>query len=260
MPDNTQNYNRYSYCLNNPLMYTDRSGEFWWLLPNLVKDIIHNIFRTFTHGIKAWTTKNSWKNTYKSWKITKGMFKGSFMQVLSRFTWELPQTLLGHEIAQYSNMIYMVQDVNYYDGATVVTATKLSLFHGAFTLGSYIIGSSDLEAIPSNYLFQHEYGHYLQSQAFGPFYLSKIALPSLYNDIFHNSSHKNNAIERDANLRAFIYFNSTIDDFKISNWHNRVNPINGYSIHLSYEEIMKRNNTILDWGYIFNPFKYHLRK
>lgn len=28
MPDNTQNFNRYSYCLNNPLRYTDESGEF----------------------------------------------------------------------------------------------------------------------------------------------------------------------------------------------------------------------------------------
>ena len=29
-PDNPQNYNRYSYCLNNPLRYTDPSGEFVW--------------------------------------------------------------------------------------------------------------------------------------------------------------------------------------------------------------------------------------
>ena len=27
MPDFTQNYNRYSYCLNRPLTYTDPSGE-----------------------------------------------------------------------------------------------------------------------------------------------------------------------------------------------------------------------------------------
>ena len=26
-PDFTQNFNRYSYCLNNPLKYTDKSGE-----------------------------------------------------------------------------------------------------------------------------------------------------------------------------------------------------------------------------------------
>jgi len=29
MPDYTQNFNRYSYCLNNPLIYTDPSGEFF---------------------------------------------------------------------------------------------------------------------------------------------------------------------------------------------------------------------------------------
>ena len=27
MPDNTQNLNRYAYCLNSPLMYTDPTGE-----------------------------------------------------------------------------------------------------------------------------------------------------------------------------------------------------------------------------------------
>gem|GEM_PF-3684732 len=27
--ENSQNFNRYSYCLNNPLKYTDPSGEFW---------------------------------------------------------------------------------------------------------------------------------------------------------------------------------------------------------------------------------------
>ncbi|MDD6209610.1 MAG: SpvB/TcaC N-terminal domain-containing protein, partial [Bacteroidales bacterium] len=32
LPDYTQNFNRYGYCLNNPLMYTDASGEFiGWL-------------------------------------------------------------------------------------------------------------------------------------------------------------------------------------------------------------------------------------
>ena len=29
MPDNSQSFNRYSYCLNNPLKYTDPTGEFW---------------------------------------------------------------------------------------------------------------------------------------------------------------------------------------------------------------------------------------
>ena len=29
-PDNAQSYNRYTYCLNNPLRYTDPSGYTWW--------------------------------------------------------------------------------------------------------------------------------------------------------------------------------------------------------------------------------------
>ena len=29
-PTNPQNFNRFSYCLNNPLKYSDPSGEFWW--------------------------------------------------------------------------------------------------------------------------------------------------------------------------------------------------------------------------------------
>jgi len=33
MPDNCQNFNRYSYCLNNPLKYNDPSGELAWFIP-----------------------------------------------------------------------------------------------------------------------------------------------------------------------------------------------------------------------------------
>lgn len=33
MPDFSQNFNRYSYALNNPLSYTDPSGEVAWLVP-----------------------------------------------------------------------------------------------------------------------------------------------------------------------------------------------------------------------------------
>ena len=32
-PFNTQNFNRYGYCLNNPLVYVDENGEFvWWII------------------------------------------------------------------------------------------------------------------------------------------------------------------------------------------------------------------------------------
>jgi len=35
-PTNPQNYNRYAYCLNNPLKYTDPSGEFIWAIAAMI--------------------------------------------------------------------------------------------------------------------------------------------------------------------------------------------------------------------------------
>ncbi|TGX79430.1 hypothetical protein E5358_14905, partial [Palleniella muris] len=39
MPDNTQSFNRYSYCINNPLKYTDPSGEYFG-----IDDLIAGLF------------------------------------------------------------------------------------------------------------------------------------------------------------------------------------------------------------------------
>jgi len=33
--DNSQSFNRYSYCINNPLKYTDPTGDFFWIIPNI---------------------------------------------------------------------------------------------------------------------------------------------------------------------------------------------------------------------------------
>lgn len=50
-PGYSQNFNRYSYCLNNPLVYTDPSGEIVWFVPliyaavNIGFDLIANDFK-----------------------------------------------------------------------------------------------------------------------------------------------------------------------------------------------------------------------
>ena len=49
MPDNSQNFNRYSYCLNNPLKYTDPSGEFWNLIFGAA---VGGLFNWASHGFK----------------------------------------------------------------------------------------------------------------------------------------------------------------------------------------------------------------
>ncbi len=51
-PDNTQNLNRYSYCLNNPLRYTDPSGE-WFGLDDLVVAGVGFAFGYVSHGISS---------------------------------------------------------------------------------------------------------------------------------------------------------------------------------------------------------------
>lgn len=42
-PDNSQSFNRYAYCLNNPLKYTDPSGEFWHIIAGAALGGISNL-------------------------------------------------------------------------------------------------------------------------------------------------------------------------------------------------------------------------
>ena len=49
MPDNSQSFNRYSYCLNNPLKYTDPSGDFWDLI---IGAAIGGVFNWASHGFQ----------------------------------------------------------------------------------------------------------------------------------------------------------------------------------------------------------------
>ncbi|MDR2424558.1 MAG: hypothetical protein LBD59_07525 [Prevotellaceae bacterium] len=56
MPDFSQNFNRYAYCLNNPLVYTDPSGEFLWL-PVIVGAVIGGVSGAMighANGSKGW--------------------------------------------------------------------------------------------------------------------------------------------------------------------------------------------------------------
>jgi RHS repeat-associated protein len=48
-PDFSQNFNRYSYCLNNPLLYTDPDGEFWHIV---IGGLIGGIVNWVAHGAK----------------------------------------------------------------------------------------------------------------------------------------------------------------------------------------------------------------
>lgn len=54
-PFNTQNFNRYGYVLNNPLKYTDESGEFWgFIVGALISAYVHTAQATGEGNIFKW--------------------------------------------------------------------------------------------------------------------------------------------------------------------------------------------------------------
>jgi hypothetical protein len=219
MPDYTQNFNRYSYCFNNPLKYTDPDGEFVvvdsWLI-----GFVHGFFSTGSGRWKAgWNEANL--RAGNDAKIWGGLFAsdpnksffGRVWEVTSRLTWQAPQTALGFLYNQSVNTFTSrVEDVDYFHGATfVVGATRGG---NAVTLGSYISISPVREDNQANirigqggYTTMHEYGHYIQSKKSGPLYLFKYGLPSALGDA--------DWTELDANTRSAAYFHKIDPSF---NW------------------------------------------
>lgn len=240
----TQGYNRYSYCLNNPLKYTDESGEIFF---SFMKDFFVNTFiRSWKEGINAWTDSKNWRTTKNSLKITSGLFAGTFKQTISRLTWELPQTIMGFTYAYTMNNLNLVKDVDQYRGATVTT---LKTSKGAVTLGSYITGNKGLKAEVGNNIFMHEYGHYLQSQDAGYHYLLNYGLPSL---LSCGNNHNNSSVEQDANARAYKHFYKRMDGKMRDNFLTEF-PIKNIKSYYSYDELKKYNSD--DWHEIL--FKIH---
>ncbi|MCQ2975735.1 MAG: RHS repeat-associated core domain-containing protein [Bacteroidales bacterium] len=213
-PQNSQNFNRYSYCLNNPLKYTDPSGEKWWhwaLGAFLLDPITTSITAcaTATAAIGTYSTvvatglipfqgtltaatipsKNYWGKVKNAWNIDLGLFKSdSFGHLMSRFLWEYPQTGVGNFYSNFRNIIGNVDRVDYYKGATYCTNENSDKNDGV-TLGNYININIDNEVTGDfenylitahNGLYMHEYGHTIQGRHYGFAYLFSVGLPSLF--------------------------------------------------------------------------------
>ena len=55
MPDMSQNFNRYSYAMNNPLCYVDESGEFWWLVAGaVIGGVVNLAYKAISGQINSW--------------------------------------------------------------------------------------------------------------------------------------------------------------------------------------------------------------
>ncbi|WP_163273817.1 RHS repeat-associated core domain-containing protein [Dysgonomonas sp. 511] len=198
----SQNFNRYSYALNNPLRYNDPSGELFGFVGGLLKGTFN-----FFEGLGKWTLAGgsfekdviqaTGNTVWDGLKIDVGMFIGSPMQIISRWTWEFPQSLVGNVWSSARNVAGYVDHVKYYEGATFIIHENSNKYNGV-TLGSYI--NMNIRNVYNKDKFEpewnggkftpaadnmmmHEYGHYLQSQMIGLFYLPVIGLPSFLNNI-----------------------------------------------------------------------------
>jgi len=248
-PDFSQNFNRFSYVYNNPLKYTDPSGEFAvttailigaavFGTANLAIQAANGEIDNFGDGAKAFvagavagavitggvsaglavpilgtalkgagiiygsTTALSllgginqgalygdWSRLENSGKIFAGNFYldsnrsllGQTWQGISRFSWELPQSTVGHGYAQLRNTFGIVDRVDYFGGATFSTNVRPGASsRWGVSIGNHInIQRTDNSFdIMNDPLLMHEYGHTFDSQMFGLTYLLSIGIPS----------------------------------------------------------------------------------
>ena len=116
---------------------------------------------------------------------TKRTFLGRVWQLFSRFTWELPQTLVGWLYSAGRAMAGQINRVETLGGITFATKSGCKYGMGV-SLGTFV----DLWASPwmhgekedfilGNQICMHEFGHTTDSQRFGWAYLPVIGLPSL---------------------------------------------------------------------------------
>lgn len=252
-PFSTQSFNRYSYCWNNPVMYTDPTGEFIFI-DSWIVGFIHGFFSTGKDRLQtAWNT--GWRLMRNDFQLYKGMIAsdpnkstwGRLWEIISRNTYQGIQTSLGFGLAQLANLSEGfgfsnggIRKIEYAYGATSVSWKSRNW--NAVTLGGYINGDESLEASPYNVLFQHEYGHYLQSQEMGYAYLQRVGLPSLLSK--DPKTHKYHPIEIDANRRAFMYFNQNVfTEGNIDYWIIRRNPLDPQNISKENDYIPQKTYT-----------------
>ena len=85
MPGNTQRYNRYSYCLNNPLKYTDPSGEAFVIDDATIAFTLFSVASSMMQA--AATGGNIWKAgaAIGVWLGRGGIFPGAIIGGITGF-------------------------------------------------------------------------------------------------------------------------------------------------------------------------------
>jgi RHS repeat-associated protein len=225
----------YAYCGGNPMNRVDPDGRSFFFA-SWVIGFFDGISRN-GNPLKGfeYAAKRAWNQV----EISGGLFVGNPLQVISRWRWELPQTIAGFTWSSIRNVTEEIDHVKYFDGATFVINEYKD--RPSVSLGSYININDDGEMPVDDdgnfapykvHLYMHEYGHYLQSQAYGWGYLVSVGLPSAIsikksklitdkpNPNFFET-HDIQWFERRANKKAEEYFRK---NYKVS-WNTNIYPI-----------------------------------
>lgn len=263
-PDNyvqggmTQSYNRYSYCQNNPLIYTDPDGEKWWhwALAELLTGGAVSLTSIATYSA-ALATSITAQPTLSAIDYTSIWFKAfddpgaagkSFdnaIEIDAGMVMLTPgeeiQGLLGNAYSHMRNLQGKVTNVevglNY-----VLVNDKNDDERWGMTLGTYINSGGIRDTYKHDPLFVHEFGHTVQSKLFGPLYLQKVGYPSGisgYLDYYTKSDHNhdNTWFEINSNQFGQLFYDPIY-----------TNPNDEINYSTSFDSI--------DWQWFlfFNPF------
>lgn len=117
------------------------------------------------------------------------------MRRLLRWTWELPQTLIGLCLLPFYWKT-LLRVIDYKDQKVYI----FDKFPGGISLGYYVLvdfnrthldcGSGCILKMSLKNSVKHESGHGMQSRYLGPFYLILVGIPSISWNILHRISKK----------------------------------------------------------------------
>ncbi len=193
-----------------------------------------------------------------------GMFKGNLKQIVNKWTWNRHNSLIGNDIGHTLNIMGFVDGVSDMEGMVAVGGVFKD--GRAFTIGPYSFGPKGYKATWKDHLFVHEYGHYMQSQIIGPFFLPTIGVPSLASTMdIGGSDHSSRWFEVDASRRGAEYFDKRygtgasgyktgdpnyFDVYSfINNYSPYINPRTGSTDHKKQFPISSPRHSF--WDYYF---------
>lgn len=149
------------------------------------------------------------------WDKNRNFFR-RILQLISRFSWELPQSYIGFSWAMLTAIISKPTHTYSLAGILCIHTYKANqkLLLG-LSISPYIfISGPDKHYNPaSSSIFMHEYGHSLDSQRLGIFYLIAVGIPSIVSAAREDwtstslaSKHEQRSYEQRATRLAEAYF------------------------------------------------------